>query len=450
MHVLRFRVAQQRGDVRLGGGGVKQVVTAHDLVYKELAIIDDDGEVVGPVTGLSLVEVAAAFEYDVVDGPRVRASVVVAHAPFGHGGAQAQGGEAAFGGELKALGFPLLLSEVSAGAGVHSGLDVGCAGCFADVAAGAVAFVDRQARQGGLVQRPARGLVDHRRVEIQPQRCQVLDLALGRLGGGTLRIDVLDAQVKFTARLAGEQPREHGGAQVSEVQVAAWRGCVSTSAHGFRILRVSYASTRSAYPVLVAVFCAVFLISNITAQKGVEIGPLITDGAFFLFPISYVIGDVIAEVYGFRAARRAVFTGFGIALMGIVSFYIAIWLPAADFYDAQDTFASVLGLLPRIVTASLAGYVVGQLLNAWVLQRMKDRFGAGNLWARLIGSTIVGEFADTLLFCAIAAAVIGIDTPGQFVNYVVVGFLWKTLMEVLVMPLTYAVVAWVRRAEDAL
>ncbi|WP_342318848.1 queuosine precursor transporter [Corynebacterium mayonis] len=213
---------------------------------------------------------------------------------------------------------------------------------------------------------------------------------------------------------------------------------------------MSYASTRSAYPVLVAVFCAVFLISNITAQKGVEIGPLITDGAFFLFPISYVIGDVIAEVYGFRAARRAVFTGFGIALMGIVSFYIAIWLPAADFYDAQDTFASVLGLLPRIVTASLAGYVVGQLLNAWVLQRMKDRFGAGNLWARLIGSTIVGEFADTLLFCAIAAAVIGIDTPGQFVNYVVVGFLWKTLMEVLVMPLTYAVVAWVRRAEDAL
>ncbi|MDY5784683.1 queuosine precursor transporter [Corynebacterium sp.] len=212
---------------------------------------------------------------------------------------------------------------------------------------------------------------------------------------------------------------------------------------------MTHPATRSPYPVLVAFFCAIFLISNITAQKGVQIGPLITDGAFFLFPLSYVIGDVIAEVYGFRAARRAVFTGFAIAVVGIVSFYAAIYLPPASFYDGQDTFAAVLGLLPRIVVASLAGYVVGQLLNAWVLQKMKDRFGTSNLWARLIGSTIVGEFADTLLFCAIAAAVIGIENPGQFINYVVVGFLWKTLMEVVVMPLTYAAVAWTRRAENA-
>ena len=191
-----------------------------------------------------------------------------------------------------------------------------------------------------------------------------------------------------------------------------------------------------------------FLISNITAQKGVELGPLITDGAFFLFPISYVIGDVIAEVYGFKTARRAVFTGFGIAVVAVVSFYIAIWLPPAGFYDMQDTFAAVLGLLPRVVVASLTGYVVGQLLNAWVLQKMKDRFGRGNLWARLIGSTVVGEFADTLLFCSIAAGVIGISTAGEFVNYVAVGFAWKTLMEVVLLPITYPTIAWVRRQEE--
>lgn len=191
-----------------------------------------------------------------------------------------------------------------------------------------------------------------------------------------------------------------------------------------------------------------FLISNITAQKGVELGPLITDGAFFLFPISYVIGDVIAEVYGFKTARRAVFTGFGIAVVAVVSFYIAIWLPPAGFYDMQDTFAAVLGLLPRVVVASLTGYVVGQLLNAWVLQKMKDRFGRGNLWARLIGSTVVGEFADTLLFCSIAAGVIGIATAGEFVNYVAVGFAWKTLMEVVLLPITYPTIAWVRRQEE--
>lgn len=215
------------------------------------------------------------------------------------------------------------------------------------------------------------------------------------------------------------------------------------------MFRMSHPASRSPFPYLVAVFCAVFLISNITAQKGVEIGPLVTDGAFFLFPISYVIGDVLAEVYGFKAARRAVFTGFGIAILAIVSFYIAIWLPPAGFYDMQDTFSAVLGLLPRIVVASLAGYVVGQLLNAWVLQKMKDRFGRDNLWARLIGSTIVGEFADTLLFCSIAAGVIGIDSAGTFVNYVVVGFLWKTLLEVVLLPITYPTIAWVRRAELA-
>ncbi|WP_297589496.1 queuosine precursor transporter [uncultured Corynebacterium sp.] len=206
-------------------------------------------------------------------------------------------------------------------------------------------------------------------------------------------------------------------------------------------------ATRSPYSVLLAVFCAVFLISNITAQKGVELGPLITDGAFFLFPISYVIGDVIAEVYGFKAARRAIFTGFGIAVLAVVSFHIAIWLPPAGFYDMQDTFAAVLGLVPQIVLASLAGYVVGQLSNAWVLQKMKDRFGTGRLWARLIGSTVVGEFLDTLLFCAIAASVIGIATPGDFINYVLVGFVWKTLMEVILLPVTYPTIAWVRGVE---
>ena len=214
------------------------------------------------------------------------------------------------------------------------------------------------------------------------------------------------------------------------------------------IKRMSPRVSRSPFPYLLALFCAVFLISNITAQKGVQLGPLITDGAFFLFPISYVIGDVIAEVYGFKAARRAVFTGFGIAVVAVLSFYIAIWLPAADFYDMDNTFAAVLGLLPRIVVASLAGYVVGQLLNAWVLQKIKDRFGTGNLWARLIGSTVVGEFADTLLFCSIAAGVIGIDSAGAFVNYVAVGFVWKTVMEVILLPITYPTIAAVRRAEE--
>ncbi len=201
------------------------------------------------------------------------------------------------------------------------------------------------------------------------------------------------------------------------------------------------------YPILTTLFVAVFLISNITATKGVEIGPLVTDGAFFLFPLAYILGDVLAECYGFKATRRAIFTGFGVTILAVISFYIAIWLPPASFWDGQEAFSSVLGLVPQIVLASLAGYVVGQLLNATVLVAIKKRTGEKTLWARLIGSTIVGEFGDTLLFCAIAAPVIGIVTTGDFLNYVIVGFLWKTLLEVVLLPVTYTVIAWVKRRE---
>lgn len=203
----------------------------------------------------------------------------------------------------------------------------------------------------------------------------------------------------------------------------------------------------SLYPILLALFVAVFLISNITATKGVEIGPLVTDGAFFLFPISYVLGDVLAECYGFKSTRRAILTGFGITILAAVSFYISIWLPGASFWEGQEAFEATLGLVPQIIVASLAGYIVGQLLNAKVLVAIKKRTGEKSLWARLIGSTVVGEFADTLLFCAIAAPVIGIATAPDFINYVVVGFVWKTLLEVILMPITYAVIRWVKHRE---
>ncbi|MBX8996056.1 queuosine precursor transporter [Corynebacterium testudinoris] len=203
----------------------------------------------------------------------------------------------------------------------------------------------------------------------------------------------------------------------------------------------------SVYPVIVAFFVAVFLISNILATKGVSVGPLITDGAFFLFPVAYILGDVLSECYGFKAARRAIFTGFGVTILAVVSFYIAIWLPPAEFYEGQEQFAYVLGLVPQIVLASLAGYLVGQLLNSWVLVAMKKRTGEKSLWARLIGSTVVGEFGDTLLFCLIAAPVIGITTLPELANFVIVGFVWKTLIEVVLLPVTYLVIGWVKKRE---
>lgn len=204
---------------------------------------------------------------------------------------------------------------------------------------------------------------------------------------------------------------------------------------------------KSAYPVLLALFTTIFILSNIVSTKGVQVGPLVTDGAFFLFPAAYVIGDVISECYGFRAARRAVWTGFLAMIIAVSTFYVAILLPAASFYEGQAAFAVTLGLVPRIVVASLSGYAAGQLLNAWLLTLMKDRLGERGLWKRLLGSTVVGEFGDTLIFCLIAAPVIGISMVGDTANYVVVGFVWKTLVEVAVMPITYLVIRRIKAHE---
>ena len=204
---------------------------------------------------------------------------------------------------------------------------------------------------------------------------------------------------------------------------------------------------KSAYPVLLALFTTIFILSNIVSTKGVQVGPLVTDGAFFLFPAAYVIGDVISECYGFRAARRAVWTGFLAMIIAVSTFYVAILLPAASFYEGQAAFAVTLGLVPRIVVASLSRYAAGQLLNAWLLTLMKDRLGERGLWKRLLGSTVVGEFGDTLIFCLIAAPVIGISTVGDTANYVVVGFVWKTLVEVVVMPITYLVIRRIKAHE---
>ena len=204
---------------------------------------------------------------------------------------------------------------------------------------------------------------------------------------------------------------------------------------------------KSAYPVLLALFTTIFVLSNIVSTKGVQVGPLVTDGAFFLFPAAYVIGDVISECYGFRAARRAVWTGFLAMIIAVSTFYVAILLPAASFYEGQAAFAVTLGLVPQIVVASLSGYAAGQLLNAWLLTLMKDRLGERGLWKRLLGSTVVGEFGDTLIFCLIAAPVIGISTVGDTANYVVVGFVWKTLVEVVVMPITYLVIRRIKAHE---
>lgn len=201
------------------------------------------------------------------------------------------------------------------------------------------------------------------------------------------------------------------------------------------------------YPVLVAVFTALVIISNITATKGVAFGPIITDGGFIVFPLTYVIGDVLAEVYGFRAARRAIFTGFAMNILAAAAFWVTVYLPAADFYENQEHFENIAGAYTGLIVAGLAGFIVGQTLNAWVVVLIKERTKERYLWARLIGSTFVGQLGDTVVFCAIAASVIGITSFSDFVTYTALGWLYKTAVEIVLLPITYRVIGLIKRRE---
>jgi uncharacterized integral membrane protein (TIGR00697 family) len=187
------------------------------------------------------------------------------------------------------------------------------------------------------------------------------------------------------------------------------------------------------------------VISNVGATKLFVTGPLILDGGAFLFPLVYITGDVLSEVYGFHAARRTILVGFAMAILSALTFYAIQLSPAAPGWENQAAFEAILGFVPRIVLASVSGFLVGQLLNSYVLVKIKQRTSESSLWFRLIGSTVVGEFADTLAFCTIAFY--GILTGKDFLNYIVVGYLYKVLLEVVLLPVTYRVIAYIKKNE---
>lgn len=199
------------------------------------------------------------------------------------------------------------------------------------------------------------------------------------------------------------------------------------------------------YPIIVASFCGLLLISNVAAVKLIQFGPVITDGGAFLFPLVYIIGDVLSEVYGFRATRRAITTAFGLSILASLTFWLVQLSPAAPGWENQSSFEAVVGFVPRIVLASLLGFFAGQLLNSYVLVRIKERTAEPRLWLRLIGSTMVGELADTVVFCTVAFY--GVITGGEFLNYVIFGYLYKCVLEVVLLPVTYRAIAFVKSRE---
>lgn len=199
------------------------------------------------------------------------------------------------------------------------------------------------------------------------------------------------------------------------------------------------------YDLILALFAACLLISNLSATKLIAFGPIITDGGAVLFPLVYIFGDVLTEVYGYKYARRAIWVGFMVMLLAVLAFTVVRYMPPAAEYHDQAAFEAVLGFFPRIVLASLVAYLVGEFLNAYVLAKMKIKTKGKMMWLRLIGSTVIGEMADTVVFAFIAFG--GILTGMDMVVFIAVGWLFKTGVEVLFLPVTYRVINFLKSRE---
>ncbi|HBC47794.1 MAG TPA: transporter, partial [candidate division Zixibacteria bacterium] len=156
------------------------------------------------------------------------------------------------------------------------------------------------------------------------------------------------------------------------------------------------------YDIILGLFVAVLLISNVASSKILKLGPFTFDGGTILFPVSYIFGDILTEVYGYRNSRRVIWTGFFAALLMSLTFIAVGKLPPASGWENQDAYEKILGLTPRIVIASLVAYFAGEFSNSYTLAKMKILTKGKWLWSRTISSTIIGEGVDTLLFVTIA------------------------------------------------
>ena len=212
------------------------------------------------------------------------------------------------------------------------------------------------------------------------------------------------------------------------------------------------------YDWIMVTFVTVLLLSNIASSAkivdwGISIAglPLAFDAGTLLFPISYIFGDVLTEVYGFRRSRRVIWTGFAALTFAALTFAVIRLMPGEalwEGYAGQEAYVAILGGMSTggIVIASLVAYLLGEFTNSVVLARMKVITEGRWLWTRTIGSTLIGQAVDTLIFILVAT-VLGVFPWELFTTLVVSNYIFKVGIEALMTPATYAVVNWLKRAE---
>jgi len=201
----------------------------------------------------------------------------------------------------------------------------------------------------------------------------------------------------------------------------------------------------SLFAVISSLFVAVLIISNLASTKVVSVWGLVFDGGTILFPLSYIFGDILTEVYGYAKARLVIWLGFISLVLMSLTFMIIQYLPAASDWQNQAAYEAILGFVPRLVVASIVAYWLGELVNSYILSKMKIKTQGKYLWARTIGSTIAGEAVDTMVFSIIAFA--GVLSASTLVNLILTIYVMKVGIEILFTPVTYRVVAWLKKAE---
>lgn len=208
-------------------------------------------------------------------------------------------------------------------------------------------------------------------------------------------------------------------------------------------------SEKQTYSAWFVVICSLFVTSlitaNIIAVKLVDIAGLIVPAGIIVFPVSYIVGDILTEVYGFRVAKRIIWLGFFCNLLAVMAILVGQILPGAAFWDGQAAYERILGYTPRLLIASLLAFLVGELSNSFVLARLKILTEGKHLWMRTIGSTIVGQGFDSLIFILIAFA--GTTPVSAMITAILTQWGFKVAYETLATPVTYYVVNRVKRVE---
>jgi len=197
------------------------------------------------------------------------------------------------------------------------------------------------------------------------------------------------------------------------------------------------------FVVVVALFVTCLITANIIIVKQISIGGI--PAAIVIFPLSYIIGDVLTEVYGYRQARRVIWLGFLCNLIAVLAIWIGKILPPAPVFEAQAAYERILGSTPRFLLASFVAYLAGEFTNSFVLAKMKILTKGRWLWTRTIGSTLVGQGVDTLIVLTIAFAGV---LPFPVLGIMILShWLVKSAYEVIATPLTYVVVGYLKRKE---